>query len=378
MGRSSNGSRVTIIVAVIGAVATITVAVVGASWFGPLLFGGDETAVPPADVTQEVGETGSTPDTGFGQVEVPGDKPGGDQCPDDPDKTQPGECGCGVPDTDSDGDGIPDCIDGCPNDPDKTQPGVCGCDSPDTDSDGDGTPDCSDQCPDDPNKTQPGECGCGIPDDGLCVIPPSAVAYYGFDGNGTDQIGDSTAIIQGATFTTGRDGTSFSALEFDGIDDFVQLPNESAFDLTEFTIIIWLRLDSLEPVDGWIISKGPLYGNFTIMVTGSDAQYWAGYASYVHVTQGGNWSSVASQEPLPIGEFFCLAISLDSSSFRSYINGQLARSAGNVSPPLLNDSPVYVGAGGYYDVSEYFRGIIDEVQIYSRVLSDSEIAQQCQ
>ena len=79
-----------------------------------------------------------------------------DGCPQDPNKTDPGDCGCGTPDTDSDGDGTPDCIDGCPNDPDKTSPGDCGCGTPDTDSDGDGTPDCNDGCPSDPNKIDPG------------------------------------------------------------------------------------------------------------------------------------------------------------------------------------------------------------------------------
>jgi hypothetical protein len=39
----------------------------------------------------------------------------GDVCPDDPDKTDPGACGCGVPDVDSDGDDIPDCLGDCPN-----------------------------------------------------------------------------------------------------------------------------------------------------------------------------------------------------------------------------------------------------------------------
>jgi hypothetical protein len=39
-----------------------------------------------------------------------------DNCPQDPDKTDPGVCGCGTPDTDSDGDGIPDCTDTDAND----------------------------------------------------------------------------------------------------------------------------------------------------------------------------------------------------------------------------------------------------------------------
>jgi hypothetical protein len=92
---------------------------------------------------------------------------GCDGCPEDPNKIDPGQCGCDFLDIDSDGDGVADCIDGCPDDPDKVKPGICGCNVPedDTDTDGDGTPDCIDGCPNDPDKVDPGQCGCGIPDD---------------------------------------------------------------------------------------------------------------------------------------------------------------------------------------------------------------------
>jgi hypothetical protein len=51
----------------------------------------------------------------------------GDSCPADPAKNAPGVCGCGVPDTDSDGDGAMDCVDLCPHDPLRVTPGTCGC-----------------------------------------------------------------------------------------------------------------------------------------------------------------------------------------------------------------------------------------------------------
>ncbi|NJL58276.1 MAG: hypothetical protein HC887_00155 [Desulfobacteraceae bacterium] len=44
-----------------------------------------------------------------------------DQCPSDPNKTEPGICGCGVPDTDTDKDGVADCRDNCPTVPNSDQ-----------------------------------------------------------------------------------------------------------------------------------------------------------------------------------------------------------------------------------------------------------------
>ena len=49
---------------------------------------------------------------------------------------------------DQDGDEVPDCVDGCLEGIlDKTEPGLCGCGVPDVDSDGDGAFDCEDPCP---------------------------------------------------------------------------------------------------------------------------------------------------------------------------------------------------------------------------------------
>lgn len=137
-----------------------------------------------------------------------------DQCPDDPNKTEPGVCGCGVPDTDGDGDGTPDCNDECPSDPNKTAPGVCGCSVPDTDGDGDGTPDCIDQCPNDPGKTQPGICGCGAPDtdadaDGVADCVDNCPAVFNPDQRDTngDGVGDACTPFEfpaGGAFVIGN------------------------------------------------------------------------------------------------------------------------------------------------------------------------------
>ncbi|MCA9515115.1 MAG: hypothetical protein KC635_09255, partial [Myxococcales bacterium] len=85
-----------------------------------------------------------------------------DGCPEDPAKTAPGVCGCGVADDDGDGDGVADCVDGCPADGAKAEAGACGCGVADEDGDGDGVADCVDGCPGDGAKASVGVCGCGV------------------------------------------------------------------------------------------------------------------------------------------------------------------------------------------------------------------------
>ncbi|MGA1824913.1 MAG: PKD domain-containing protein, partial [bacterium] len=102
----------------------------------------------------------------------------------DPNKIVIGECGCGVAETDTDNDGVPDCNDACDDDPNKIVAGICGCGVADSDTDGDGTYNCldalpydpneqadtdhdgtgdnADECDNDPNKIVIGECGCGV------------------------------------------------------------------------------------------------------------------------------------------------------------------------------------------------------------------------
>ncbi len=104
-----------------------------------------------------------------------------DQCPSDPDKLDPGVCGCGTPDIHVtlknvyvNGELMREfnytfCQSICPSDSSKLEPGVCGCGLSDNliAKNGKSFYWCEiekggyDFCPEDPAKTQPGLCGCG-------------------------------------------------------------------------------------------------------------------------------------------------------------------------------------------------------------------------
>ena len=106
-----------------------------------------------------------------------------DLCPDDFDKTEPGICGCNVPDIDSDGDGIMDCVDNCylVENPDQL------------DTDGDGVGDACDNCPNHHNFNQdPSVCDPAIIDpdgDGVDKYIDNCPDKYNPDQLDTDKDG---------------------------------------------------------------------------------------------------------------------------------------------------------------------------------------------
>ena len=202
------------------------------------------------------------------------------------------------------------------------------------------------------------------------------VAYYPFNGNAYDKSGNGNngTILGGATFSEDHYGNPNGALSCDGIDDYVALPNESSFDLTEFSIVMWIKVPDYSK-ENWLISKGFYFGNYTITIN-EVSHPWPGYAGYVHQTASGNWSTfIDLSGPVPLNEYFQVAVTVGPAGFKGYINGNLKRQVISTTSPKLNDDPVTIGAGGYDSISDFFLGDIDDVRIYNRVLSDSEVTE---
>jgi len=72
--------------------------------------------------------------------------------------------------TDTDNDTVGDICDGCPADPEKIEPGFCGCGTSDVDSDSDTIPDCNDICPYDSDNDIDNDTICGDVD--VCPYDP--------------------------------------------------------------------------------------------------------------------------------------------------------------------------------------------------------------
>jgi len=75
------------------------------------------------------------------------------------------------------------------------------------------------------------------------VSTEELIVYYPFNGNANDESGNRNhGTVHGATLTTDRFGNENSAYDFDGVDDFIEIASiEALGDLGDFSISIWFQ-----------------------------------------------------------------------------------------------------------------------------------------
>ena len=198
------------------------------------------------------------------------------------------------------------------------------------------------------------------------------IAYYPFNGNANDESGNGhNGTIHGTPiYSNDRNGNPSGALNFDGASNYVELPDESSFDLPQITIVAIANVPNYAKRNP-IISKGREFGSFTVHVTSPD-----GYPYYTYQDATGNETEPIANGPVGQNQFFHLVSTYDSSSrqLRGYLNGVLKQSTTCQNSPLMNSENVTIGLSSFQSAAaEFFNGVIDEIRIYNRVLSASEV-----
>jgi subtilisin family serine protease len=194
------------------------------------------------------------------------------------------------------------------------------------------------------------------------------VAAYGFAEAGGTTVVDSSGkgnagTLQNAVRTS--NGKYGSALSFNGSNARVNVPDASSLDLTSgMTLEAWVKPATLS---GWrtaLLKEQPgqlVYALYANTDTNRPS---------AHVFNGADLNTRGTAQ-LPLNTWTHLAATYDGSALRLYVNGTLASSRG-VSGSMPNSTGA-LRIGGNAVWGEYFNGVIDEVRIYNRALTASQI-----
>ena len=201
---------------------------------------------------------------------------------------------------------------------------------------------------------------------------PNLIGYWKLDGDAVDSAGSNDGTIYGAVPTTGKIN---EALDFDGVDDYVDLGNDSSLKPNlPVTFCTWIKLRSLGTVDA-IITTDDIASKY----------YGITFAKHtsnkIYIIYGDGTGRSSTDRRTKVGTtalntgtwYHVAAIVKGPTDMELYVNGEndggiYSGTGGDVAHSA---SSAYVGSSGHS--SDWFDGAIDEVRIFDRALTAEEI-----
>ncbi|MCK4447098.1 MAG: DUF1565 domain-containing protein, partial [Candidatus Marinimicrobia bacterium] len=186
------------------------------------------------------------------------------------------------------------------------------------------------------------------------------VAYYPFNGNANDESSNgNNGKVNGATLTTDRFGNANSAYSFNrNNQNYINCGNDISFDITnQITLGAWIK-----PVDvGFGILIGKRYEIYYLRFYNNSLNFYLSGCDHMISYSSSNFD---------INKWYFITATYDGDNMKLYVDGVNVISEVETDKILTGDDPLVIG-GSIQGC--YFNGTIDEVNIYNRALTQSEI-----
>ena len=216
--------------------------------------------------------------------------------------------------------------------------------------------------------------------------PPDMVSWWPADGHPNDIVNGNHGTLQGgAAYAPGMVGQAFS---LDGMDEYVLVPDSDNLDITgDITIDAWIKraIGAGAPRIVTKYESDPAGGGLShaFLLLSSDAAS-ARIRFAVYQVKDGSISRAIDTDTgvVPTGVWTHVAGTFDlaTQALKIYVNG--VEVPATLTPPSTtitsiypSTSPLRIGAIRLESgiVGDFFSGLIDEVEIFDRALSASEI-----
>lgn len=223
---------------------------------------------------------------------------------------------------------------------------------------------------------------------GQTNLSQGLMAHYPFSGNAGDSSGNNNhGLVSNATLTADRFGNANSAYLFNGTTSFIKVPFSSTLQTLNFglTLCAWVKINNytgspnkeaiiLEKANGnsgdWAMTYQDNDPNPSI----EDLRF-NGYAFYnnTYALKGSHTTTIPDT-----GRWYFLTITFDATANGTseyYIDCNLEAGGGNGGNGWsfwTNNSDLYIGKAALTN-NKYFNGIIDDVRIYNRKLTQCEV-----
>ena len=217
---------------------------------------------------------------------------------------------------------------------------------------------------------------------GCTPAPAGLVGWWPGDGNVNSLVGTNTGVLQGGATATAS-GLIGPALGFDGLSGYVQIADAPVFHPTNLTIEAWVRFAWLDSVGS---GTSPAGDQYIVFKQNSRQNGFEGFdlsktrvgsndvfRFKVHSSSGAA-VELQSASVVSTGVWYHVAGIRGPAVVQLYVNGQLERASSVSFAQDYGTYPLFFGSSGQSSQDHKLAGTLDEVSLYNRALSASEIA----
>jgi hypothetical protein len=199
------------------------------------------------------------------------------------------------------------------------------------------------------------------------------VGYWPFCGNALDESGNGNhGTVNGATLTTDRFGNSGSAYNFDGINDFIQIPDNTSLDIqNSITISVWVKTSNTPPQ---FPSQSMRLVDKATGGTGDSYMLDLFQTDKVRFLVGNNGANTLPSTINYSEDLYNVVATHNGASAKIYINGVLNSETTISGQTPANSNPLRFGADSFLS-GAFFKGSLDDIAIWNRALTPQEITQ---
>ncbi len=207
--------------------------------------------------------------------------------------------------------------------------------------------------------------------DSVGITVGHLIAYYPFSGSGNDSSGfNNHGVISGATLVDDRFGNPNSAYFFDGIDDFIRVPNHPSINFRkQITVNLWMKATQFFSREAYPISHGNWENRWKISITNKRVRW----TIKTDTSANNGIKDLDSQTQLVLDSLYMVTVLYNGSDFEIYLDGALDASSnwGGLILPTTIDLAIGQHLPGNNNYN--FKGVLDDIRIYNRALTFQEI-----
>lgn len=193
------------------------------------------------------------------------------------------------------------------------------------------------------------------------------IAFYPFNGNSIDESGNNNnGNVFQAKLTNDRFGNFNSAYSFDGINDRIEIPNDSTLNFQNgITLNFWIKTNSFYDREQYPLSHGNWENRWKVSITNKKIR-WT-------VKTNTGVKDLDTETEIKLDSIYNVSVSYNGSDLEIYLNGNLDAFTNFTGKILTTNINLMIGQVLPGNSNYNFNGTLDDLRIYDYSLPREEI-----